>query len=152
MSTRSTTHFGYGSKGKTEAIIYRHSDGYPEAPGHGAGLIQFFADVKAQAQDTRFGDPSYLAAKLVVWLARQFATDYGYVDGKWTTANHADTRPMDFISVGVVSKDPGDIEYRYVVDCSTLVDGRPTVHVFTGYGNDWKDMGELADVLKAVPA
>ena len=28
MSTRATVHFRYG--GKTEAIVYRHSDGYPE--------------------------------------------------------------------------------------------------------------------------
>jgi hypothetical protein len=124
MSTRSTTHF-IGRKGeKPEAIVYRHADGYPE--GHGKDLQRFFDDVEAQTKDTRFNDPSYLAAKLIVWLAREFAVTSSYdADGVWSRTNHANERPLDFISVGVVREDPGDIEYRYIVESND--EGRPTV-------------------------
>lgn len=98
MSTRATVHFQ--SNGETQAIIYRHSDGYPE--GLGVDLVQFFKDVQGQTKDTRFDDPSYLAAKFVVWQASQYATN-----GK----------PLDFLSVGVYLEDPGDIQYRYLVAC-----------------------------------
>lgn len=142
MSTRSTTHF-IGHKGETpEAIIYRHSDGYPE--GHGRDLQAFFAAVEEQTQDTRFNDPSYLSAKLVVFLAREFATSPSLTTHEWTS--HADTRPLDFISVGIVSKDPGDIEYRYVVNCGEHgEDGRPIV---TCYGIGWN----APDTVVPIPA
>ena len=112
MSTRSTTHFMDTLGGDPRAIIYRHSDGYPS--GAGKDIQQFLRDVSENTKDTRFGDPSYLAAKYVVWLAARFARsyernaetgEYGYVP------NH----PLDFLSVGVVLDDPGDIEYRYVI-------------------------------------
>jgi hypothetical protein len=114
MSTRSTTWFVSGDTSRPEAKVYRHADGYPE--GHGRDLQRFFGDVADQTRDTRFDDPSYLAAKLIVWLAREFATSY---DGGKRTS-HADTRPLDFLSVGVVQDDPGDVEFVYVVDCATF--------------------------------
>jgi len=97
MSTRSTTHFTNGHE--VIAIIYRHSDGYPD--GAGADLLRFIEET-GKLSDSRHADPSYLSAKYVVFLAREFARG---------------SNPLDFCSVGVVSEDPGDIEYRYVVDC-----------------------------------
>lgn len=99
MSTRCTINFMYGEN-EIAAKIYRHSDGYPDTE-HGvpADLDRFFKDVQAQTKDTRFSDPSYLAAKYVVWQAAQYAGD----------------NPLDFLSVGVCMKDPGDIEYTYFV-------------------------------------
>lgn len=139
MSTRSTTHFISG--GKTRAIVYRHPDGYPE--GHGVDLQRFFADVEEQAQDTRFNDASYLAAKLVVWLADMFAdktmtrteADEARVPILENAYKMGDTeyvrvkaRMLDFLSVGVMMEDPGDIEYRYEVDCDAKDEkGRPVV-------------------------
>ena len=124
MSTRSTTHFVRGDR--TEAIVYRHPDGYPE--GHGRDLRRFFAAVENDTQDTRYNDPSYLAAKLVVWLAREFAQSYEFDgEGGFTVTSHADKRPLDFISVGVVMEDPGDIEYRYIIHCDQIEDGRPVI-------------------------
>lgn len=135
MSTRSTTHF-IGSGGRLVANIYRHSDGYPE--GHGADLSRFLDDVEAQTQDTRFGEPSYLAAKLVVWLAREFAVSYETTDGQFEITSHADKRPLDFLSVGIMSEDPGDIEYIYEVDTENLVDGRPTIRAYeTEHPEGW---------------
>jgi hypothetical protein len=134
MSTRSTTHFISGEH--TAAIIYRHSDGYPE--GHGKDLDRFFDDVEAQTSDRRYTDPSYLAAKLVVWLAREFALSF---DAERGFVSHADTRPLDFISVGIVDSDPADIEYRYTIDCGQLNDngaGRPTVTCYEVNGQ-WDD-------------
>ena len=69
MSTRSTTHFT-DSTG-TVAIIYRHSDGYPE--GAGRDLISFLKECKA-LPDPRLYDAPYLAAKYVVFLANMFNT------------------------------------------------------------------------------
>ena len=140
MSTRSTTHFVEGEY--LDAIVYRHADGYPE--GHGADLLKFFTEVADTVKDTRFYDGSYLAAKLVVWLAKQFARHYDSKKGKWVANGY-----LDFNSVGIVQEDPGDIQYRYVVDCSVMVNGRPRVTVFEAKGTE---LGEIADVLKATPA
>jgi hypothetical protein len=147
MSTRSTTHFTYGAGRPATAIIYRHADGYPE--GQGKDLLEFFHEVAETVQDTRFNDPSYLAAKLVVWLARKFAVRYERVGESGRNYDQVPTGYLDFISVGVVQQDPSDIEYRYIVDCSTMIDGRPGVLVEEGYGSDWKPLGEVATVLKA---
>lgn len=131
MSTRSTTHFIWRDAEKVEAIVYRHSDGYPK--GAGTDIYKFFEDVKAQVShgDTRFEDPTYLAAKYVVWLARMFASTWVSRDEENNVKpgfiSHANERPMDFLSVGVCMSDPGDIEYRYIVDCYNLTDGMPTV-------------------------
>lgn len=100
MSTRATVHF-CNSNGTTQAIVYRHYDGYPS--GLGEDLQRFLRDVKAQTSDTRFNDPSYLAAKFVVWQAGEYAEDK--------------SKPLDFLSVGVVLQNPGDIEYQYKVLC-----------------------------------
>ena len=108
MSTRATVHFQQG--GETQAIVYRRSDGYPE--GLGKDLKTFFSAVKKQTSDTRFNDPAYLAAKFVVWQASQYARKYHYETQTYTPA-----QPLDFLGVGVVLEDPGDIEYRYLVSC-----------------------------------
>ena len=100
MSTRATVHFNYGKD--TVAIVYRHSDGYPE--GLGVDLKEFFNEVKKQTDDPRFSDPSYLAAKFVVWQAAQYSKKDS----------------LAFLGVGIVMEDPGDIEYRYFVDCNSL--------------------------------
>ena len=105
MSTRATVHFQYQKK--DVAIVYRHPDGYPDGLGKD---LQAFFDVCETLRDPRFGDPSYLAAKWVVHDSARYADD---------------NSPLEFLSVGVVLKDPGDIEYRYLVECST--GKRPTV-------------------------
>lgn len=150
MSTRSTTWFvdAGGRFAPVEgrpladydvaARVYRHSDGYPE--GHGKELHEFFAAIEAQTRDTRYGDPSYLAAKLVVYLAREFASDYDPERGEFVS--HAETRPLDFLSVGVCQHDPGDIEYVYVIDCGTRAE-RPRVTCYAVSGG-W-DVGAGGD-------
>ena len=55
MSTRATVHFQ--RSGKDEAIVSRHSDGYPA--GLGAALDEFLLECQ-KLQDNRFEDPSYL--------------------------------------------------------------------------------------------
>ncbi len=137
MSTRSTTHILAGDPAQPEAIIYRHTDGYPE--GHGLDLRRFFDDVEASTSDTRYNDPSYLAAKLVVWLAREFATSGEFTPDGYVRTSHADSRPFDFLSVGIMREDPGDIEYIYEIDCSRHGDdGRPLVACFeTTHPDGW---------------
>lgn len=120
MSTRCTIHFTDTGE-DPDAIIYRHSDGYPE--GAGADLYRFFAQVAEQTRDTRFDDASYLAAKLVVYVAHANAVHY-LGNGK-----HERAAPLDFLGCGVLMQDPSDIEYRYVVDCSRHdAQGYPVVH------------------------
>ena len=113
MSTRCTTHFL--QYGKPVAIIYRHSDGYPE--GAGVDLLSFL-DECAGLDDSRFGDASYLAAKYVVWLAGKF--------------NEGPSK-LEFLGVGVLMTDPGDIEFRHTVDCQVVgfaQSKRPTVKCY----------------------
>ena len=61
MSTRATIHFTRAKGGPPAAIIYRHSDGYPD--GLGKDLKAFVKEVRANVDDRRFDDPHYLAAK-----------------------------------------------------------------------------------------
>lgn len=152
MSTRSTTWFTDGGDpaDTVHAKVYRHTDGYPE--GHGRDLQRFLADVEEQTRDTRFNDPSYLAAKLVVWLGRGFARDYDTdANGDFVRTSHADSRPLDFISVGVVLEDPFDVEFVYVVDCAILgEDGRPRVTCHER-GGTWDEPVTLGSVVE-IPA
>ena len=85
-------------------------------------LQRFFDAVEADTPDTRFDTPEYLAAKYVVWKAKQLAVRYSWEDGKMTTPP---SNPLDFLGLGVCTKDHGDIEYIYTVHCN---DGnRPVV-------------------------
>ena len=124
MSTRATIHFhDVNQKGKPlpkpTAIIYRHSVGYPD--GLGEDLKKFINIVRESVKDTRFGDASYLAAKWVVWDAAQMAASR--VEVSKIIGKPIEPNPLDFLSVGIMAQDPGDIEYRYKVIC----DGKPTV-------------------------
>ncbi len=111
MSTRCNIRFCYGNK--PQANIYRHCDGYPTTE-HGvlADLKEFFREVQMQTEDTRFSDPSYLAAKFVVWQAGQ----------------NSKPGSLDFLSVGIVAENAADGEYVYTVDCTEHDDkGYPKV-------------------------
>lgn len=127
MSTRSTTHFLDSELSKKPtAIIYRHSDGYPE--GAGADLLAF-VERCALLPDSRFTDASYLAAKYVVYLAEMFAVNYNHnIPGSDPTPK---AERLDFLSVGVCNADPGDIEYCYHVICDgSGANHRPQVKCF----------------------
>ena len=105
MGTRSNIHFN--GWGETQANVYRHWDGYPEAVL--PDLRRFFETIESQTSDTRYNDPTYLAAKFVVFQAGS--------EGR-----------LDFTGVGVVLNDAGDGEYVYTVDCDNHDEnGRPTV-------------------------
>jgi len=111
MSTRATIHFCDSNK-RDVAIVYNHSDGYPE--GLGQDILDFFKEVE-QLDDPRFNDPSYLASKWIVWKSNK------YVQGD---------NPLNFLSVGIVLQDPCDIEFRYNVICGNgipkvIVDKHP---------------------------
>lgn len=110
MSTRATTHFQNSSR--TVAIVYRHPDGYPK--GLGQDLRDFFQEVKDNTKDTRFGDASYLAARWVVRDSQRYAHTLKFENNTW---EYEINYPLDFLSVGLLMEDPGDIEYRYIVDC-----------------------------------
>jgi hypothetical protein len=117
MSTRCTINFGEGRS--ATAKVYRHCDGYPDGP-HGvlADLDRFFSEVEEQCEGkgysgTRFGDAAYLAAKYVVWQANE---------------NRNGRATLDFLSVGILNRDPGDIEFTYFVNCGKRDNrGRPEV-------------------------
>lgn len=135
MSTRCVINFTY--KQEIEAKVYRHGDGYPDGE-HGvpADLERFFKAVEKDTKDTRFTDPTYLAAKFVVWQAGELARKYE-ADPKSGKYRWKKNKRLDFLGVGVVMADPGDIEWVYTVDCSASRDaltpggltskGRPAV-------------------------
>ena len=103
MGTQCTVHFHYASRPEPDAIVYRHWDGYPKEVGMLGDLQRFFDAVEEQTTDRRFGDPSYLAAKFIVWQANEYRAAGGI---------------LDFLSVGTTLVDPGDISYRYHVWCN----------------------------------
>lgn len=143
MSTRSTTHFIDGNEKKPTAIIYRHSDGYPE--GAGVDIHKFF-DECSKIGDSRFSDPSYLAAKYVVFLADLFNHQWDFNTGERVR----NASRLQFLSVGVMSTDPMDIEYRYVIDCRNLVNGRPTVKCYSVHF-DWEKRKEVSCQEVVIP-
>jgi len=99
---------------KLVAKIYRHGDGYPD--GLGKDLQAFLDLVKATLKDTRFNDASYLAAKWVVHDAGRMAKYQNY---DFNTRTYGPvTNPLQFLSVGIMMEDPGDIEYSYDVICN----------------------------------
>lgn len=115
MSTRSNVQFQ--AYGRTVANIYVHSDGYPDYSV--PRIYRFFNTVQEQCErpyGTRFTDPSYLAAKFVVFLA---VYEFGEYGGESVLA---------FGSVGIMEDDAGDGEYTYFVDCENMDDkGFPKV-------------------------
>lgn len=124
MSTRCVINFCYGKR--VVAKVYRHHDGYPDTDGGVlADLTRFVTDVEKDTRDTRFNDPSYLAAKFVVWQADKLAVDYKFNKGQTEVISHG--RKLDFLGVGVLMEDPGDIDYRYFVDCGNIENSKPVV-------------------------
>lgn len=124
MSTRCMIHFHDSYSGKAQAIIYRHSDGYPGTQdGKEYGVLpdlqEFFALVKEQCKGTMFGmrfeDPEYLAAKFVVWQAGENSI---YSVGERDKQHGF----LNFGSIGVALADHSDIEYRYHIWCGKLVE------------------------------
>lgn len=126
MSTRATLHFYDVINAKKEraekpiAIIYRHCDGYPE--GLGKDLKDFVKAVQKQCQgDPRFDDAAYLAAKWVVFDALRSAKSHEKYTpenlGKEIDPLTPPKNPLDFLSVGIVDRDPTDIEYKYEITC-----------------------------------
>lgn len=111
MSTHAQVNFTDISGHAVDASVYKHSDGYPEAML--PLLADFLADVEAQCPgDTRFSDPSYLAAKYVVWQS----------------AKYSEGKPLAFIGVGIVPAGENAGDYTYTVACRTDGSrGRPLI-------------------------
>lgn len=107
MATRSNIHFVDGDY--LAANIYVHYDGYPQ--NRLPELQRFFVAVREQCRDARFSDPSYLAAKFLVWYSLAQAKD-------------AACAPLNFLGIGPVVEDAGDAEYIYKVDCSRRDENR----------------------------
>jgi hypothetical protein len=129
MSTRCMIKFGEkrGKKLVAEAMIYQHSDGYPNG-WHGVLVLmqRFFRAVEKDADDTRFNDPEFLAAKFVVWVTQT-------IGRKYASSNFGKDGPLNFLSHGVSLREHGDIEYCYFVDCSRKDEqGRPLILVRRG--------------------
>jgi hypothetical protein len=100
MGTRSITRF-LDSADSTSAVasVYRHWDGYPD--GAGSDILRFLAEARPFGRNA---DPSYLAAKYVVFLANIF--------------RRAGDHQLNFISVGIVpDKADWGQDYTYDVIC-----------------------------------
>jgi len=103
MSTRAVVNFVDTYSPQPVAKVYRHCDGYPD--GLGEDLKRFFAHVENTLVDTRFEDPSYLAAKWLVWDSMQ-------------TYNYDRENPLDFTTIGIVMETPADAQFEYDVVCT----------------------------------
>lgn len=131
MSTRCQIMFHWGQdETAVAAILYRHSDGYPDTE-HGvlADLDSFFDDLDENLADKRYNDPCYLAAKLLVWfvscyqdryldiykeMARDAKDGDDYASSKLKEFGH----PCDFLGHGIDMRLHGDIEYLYHIHCN----------------------------------
>jgi len=118
MSTRATVHFD------DRAIVYRHSDGYPD--GLGQDLARFIRAAR-KLQDPRLNDASYLAAKWVVFDVTEYQKymrdSNARMKAEGMKPYYPDpVDPLDFLGVGIVLEDPGDIEYRYNIDCDGSIE------------------------------
>jgi len=104
MSTRSQ--WSFREKGQQIALIYKHSDGYPDNYHGGFAVWQRFVDKVVKDAETgiygnRFDDAEYLAARFVYFLL--------VCENKETNLN--------FGGVGISKDLHGDIEYIYEIDC-----------------------------------
>jgi hypothetical protein len=127
MSTRCVVCFNDGADDEPQAIIYRHSDGYPS--GVGQDVLDFLKHVKVNVPDNRFDDASYLAAKFVVWSADKL--NYRCEP----TQNYAMVKcadKLEFRGVGVNMQVPSDVDFIYVVRCGMLntSSGTPQVECY----------------------
>jgi hypothetical protein len=115
MSTNAVIHFCAESKTEIRASIYRHWDGYPDTEsGVLADFARFCDAVEHDTSDHRYGDPSYLAAKFVVWMALKESNSTRFVRGK---AKGHPERPLDFLGVGIIPS-TWTQEYAYYVLCT----------------------------------
>lgn len=118
------------------AMVYKHWDGYPESI---IPLLQdFFAELDTHVQDRRYNDPSYLAAKLVVYLADR--------------TRDSNDHKLEFLDVGVVMEAPSDVEYRYEILCYDLEGGHPrvsAVHIHSGNVKHYKFRNKNKEVSNA---
>lgn len=116
MGTHATVKFGHNGNARSQ--LYFHYDGYPEymLPF----FRRFFETVKASTNDTRFGDPTYLASKMVVFFAMEYTKKSG-------------GSLLDFTGIGVVSTTSPDEEYTYFIDSGKMDDeGFPEVRTLEG--------------------
>ena len=123
MGTRAMVNF-FG-RGKVEAKLYLHWDGYPD--GRGVDLMYFLRHLgntlTEGSSGPRFSHPEYLAAKYVVWSA-----------AGWWCGEKRDTstkvNEFDFLGVGVSMQDHGDIAYIYDVHYDINPDKPGEIEVF----------------------
>jgi hypothetical protein len=116
VSTRAVVHFisaimtqgdGMGMWSPTDefrihASVHKWHDGEPEVMAE--MLTQFIEEVQQQAAFPRFTEPDLLAARFVVFASQ--------VDARPGDA------PLSFSGLGVWTSEPGDIEYRWYLDCT----------------------------------
>lgn len=150
VSTRGITKFFDGTPEDYDnfvAMIYRHSDSYPE--GAGVDLYKFLGRV-GKLDDSRFCDPSYLAAKYVVFLAEIFSVEYDWSSSPVTTRPKSDR--LDFLSVGIQNTVPSDVEFIYHLYCGV----KPKIKCFEAVEDTnselrWKPMIEGEEITIPKP-
>jgi hypothetical protein len=122
MGTRMTVEFADTAESEPGSRIYRHWDGYPS--GFVPDFAAFLLEVEANVEDKRFNDPIYLAAKYLVWQARQNAHKRNFKTGEMETLHY-----LEFLSVGPVLYPADDMgaEYVYRVVSDEQYAGLPKV-------------------------
>lgn len=106
------------------AYTYQHYDGYPEEVL--PALKAFFEEIKRQAsKTTKFNDNSLLAARWIVFCAHRMVEEDQ--QSEYTKSGGY----LDFTGLRVVQNASIGVQYRYLIDCTTMKDGVPQV-TFTG--------------------
>ena len=125
MSTRSQ--WSFREKGKQIALIYKHSDGYPDGESGGFALWERFTNkIVKDAVTGNYGHcfdcAEYLAARFVVFLA--------IYENK--------EKNLNFGGIGISSDLHGDIEYLYEINCDNYLTP-PVLHCKSIYGKCYVD-------------
>lgn len=125
MSTRAIINV-YSNDKSLEARAYSHSDGYPD--GLGKALVSFVEGIAKNYEKsfgTRFDDPNYLAARLLVYLSSEFY-------------NHTNYATMLSLGVLPTNKEVDCSQcYEYDIYCSNHGDIKPEIRVTEVGGKSW---------------
>lgn len=142
MSTRSTVHF-VNESWDQDFVVYVHQDGYPSC--RGKQVLDFLRVCKEELKDPRLGEAGVTAARFVAYMIDQYHQDTKQYVNEWM-----DTHPLAAISVKMAHGDPGDIEFRYDVDCDNLDDeGYPSVTVEDIYAGTVRPLTEVMEELES---
>ena len=122
------------------ALIYRHSDGYPEGD---SGVIADLLPFLKWFENERGFDVEYIAARLLQYMCNKY-DDHGKEWDKKAGREIDEKALTGLLGHGICNALHGDIEYFYAIS-----EGKIKIYT-TSWGSGFKDFKEIGeiDILK----